>query len=679
VEAVGQLGDFRLLREIGRGGMGTVYEAVQISLDRRVALKVLPFAAALDAKQLQRFKKEAQAAAHLHHTNIVPVHAVGAERGVHFYAMQLIEGQNLSALIDELRDPAVVHRSASAHLPRGASTGPYPDAPPAPVETPGTRPALGDQLTTQHSGGRREFFRAVARLVLQAAEALEYAHTMGVVHRDVKPANLLVDERGNLWITDFGLAQFHADAGLTGTGDLLGTLRYMSPEQAGGRRTLIDHRTDVYSLGATLYELLAQCPLHDGADRATLLHQILHEEPWPPRSVDPTIPAELETIILKAVAKEPEERYASARELADDLRRFLEDRPILARRPSLLEKATKWARRHRSVVASLVGVLLLSVAGLSITTVLIAGAYERERLKAAEAAEQRAQANKLRIRAEEQRVRAEKSFGQAWEAVDRFAQIAADELAGDPRLEAARRRLLEAALAYYQDFFDQRGDDPGIQEKLEISRDKVETIIEQLTTLMGSGRYNLLHRREVQDELRIPRDRREALGRIHQRWHDLFKESERLDPEEKERKRLELAQSQEWEVRQLLTPAQLRRFHEIARQDLGPNAFSDPEVVEGLQLTGEQKKQIRALQEQARLPPGPPGPPDPKRRQQMEEARRRAQEKILGLLTAEQKRQWEGLMGKPFDRKPPPFPRPGPPGERHPDPKKDPRRPDKQP
>jgi serine/threonine protein kinase len=650
--AIGQLGDFRLVREIGRGGMGTVYEAVQVSLNRRVALKVLPFAAALDARQLQRFKKEAQAAAHLHHTNIVPVYAVGADHGVHFYAMQLIEGQNLAALVEELRGQA---------------------APPRPgAGSAATRPVLWDQLTTHRSGGHAEFFRTMVPLAVQAAEALDYAHAMGVVHRDVKPANLLVDERGNLWITDFGLAQFHADVGLTGTGDLLGTLRYMSPEQAAGRRTAIDCRTDVYSLGATLYELLVRRPLHDGGDRATLLHQILHEEPRPPRSADRSIPTELETILLKAVAKEPDDRYPTAGELAADLRRFLEDRPIHARRPSLQEKARKWARRHRSIVASLVVALVLSVAGLSAATVLTTGAYERERQKAKEADEQR-------TRADEQRARAEKNFSQAWEAVDRFVQIAGEELAGDPRLEAARRRLLEAALAYYRDFIEQRrSDDPSTQEKLEVGRAKVETILGELTTLMGAGRYILLHQEDVQDELGLSRDKREALARIHERWHALFREFERLDPEEKERRRLALAQRQEAEVGKLLSLVQLHRFHQIALQDLGPRAFADPDVAEALQLTPEQKKQIRALQDQAR-PPGPHGSPDRKRWEQFEEAKRRVQGKILDLLTPEQKGKWEELVGKPFERRPPPFRPPEPSGSEHAEPKKEGRPAERQP
>ncbi|HKB42092.1 MAG TPA: serine/threonine-protein kinase, partial [Gemmataceae bacterium] len=217
----GPLGDYRLVREVGRGGMGVVYEAVQISLGRRVALKVLPFAAALDGKQLQRFKNEAQAAAQLHHTSIVPVYAVGSERGVHYYAMQLIEGQSLAALIGELR----------------AQAGRAAEGPPAASGAMDTPPAAA--LTTERSARGAAHFRSMAELGAQAAEALEHAHQLGVVHRDVKPANLLVDGRGNLWVTDFGLAQIQGDANLTMTGDLVGTTRYMSPEQAQGRPGLV--------------------------------------------------------------------------------------------------------------------------------------------------------------------------------------------------------------------------------------------------------------------------------------------------------------------------------------------------------------------------------------------------------------------------------------------------------
>ena len=336
--------------------MGVVYEAVQISLGRQVALKVLPFAAALDGKQLQRFKNEAQAAAHLHHTNIVPVFAVGCERGVHYYAMQYIDGQTLAAMIRELRQLTgleTVDRTDAAGLVaklaselvsghwaparRGTKqeqpTGPYappsqaPEAPANETTPPPVAPS------TERSTKSQAFFRTVANLGVQAAEALEYAHQLGVVHRDIKPANLLVDVRGNLWITDFGLAHCQSQAGLTMTGDLVGTLRYMSPEQALAKRVVVDHRTDIYSLGVTLYELLTLEPAFKGGDRQELLRQIAFEEPRPPRRLNGAIPRELETIALKAMEKNPLERYATAQELADDLRRFLMHEPIRARRP----------------------------------------------------------------------------------------------------------------------------------------------------------------------------------------------------------------------------------------------------------------------------------------------------------------------------------------------------------
>jgi tetratricopeptide (TPR) repeat protein len=338
----GTLGDFRIIREVGRGGMGVVYEAEQVSLRRRVALKVLPLAGVLDPRHLLRFQNEAQAAACLHHTNIVPVYFVGSERGVHYYAMQFIDGQTLAALIGQLRQPA-------DHTPEEQTTAYQPPRPAADTES------LTRQLTQSGAGSKRgrEYYRRVAGLGAQAAEALDHAHQMGIVHRDVKPGNLMLDGSGRLWVTDFGLAHIqHGEASLTRTGDLVGTLRYMSPEQALAKRVPIDHRTDVYSLGVTLYELLTLRPACDGKDRAELLRQIAFDEPARPRKLDRGIPAELETIVLKAVEKNPADRYATAKELADDLRNWLEDRAIQARRPSLRQVAAKWARRHRVAVTA---------------------------------------------------------------------------------------------------------------------------------------------------------------------------------------------------------------------------------------------------------------------------------------------------------------------------------------
>jgi tetratricopeptide (TPR) repeat protein len=352
------LGDFRLLREVGRGGMGVVYEAMQLSLGRRVALKVLPLAAALDSRQLQRFKNEAQAAAHLQHQHIVPVYAVGCERGVHYYAMQFIDGRTLAEMIHELRLSAA---------PQAEPTGPYT---PGEDSGGGARPAETATagiaaLSTERAGPGPAHLRTVAQWGVQAALALEHAHGLGVIHRDIKPANLMVDGRGNLWITDFGLAHCQSQAGLTMSGDLIGTLRYMSPEQALAQRVVIDHRTDIYSLGATLYELLTLEPAFGGSDRQELLRQIAFEEPRSLRLLNRLIPAELETIVLKALEKNPAERYSTAQELADDLERWLKDEPIRARRPSVLQRLRRWGRRHWTLVGAAVVCLLLAGASLA--------------------------------------------------------------------------------------------------------------------------------------------------------------------------------------------------------------------------------------------------------------------------------------------------------------------------
>ena len=362
----GVLGDFRILRELGRGGMGVVYEAEQISLRRRVALKVLPFAAVLDPRHLQRFRNEALAAAALDHPNIVKVHAVGCERGVHFIAMQLIDGRPLSELIRDMR------RGADPGLQPPATgldpTAPYRPAPDA--ETDAQAKAETDAAGPKDPA----YFRRVAEWGVQAAEALEYAHSVGVVHRDVKPGNLLLDGKGSLWVADFGLAKLEAGEGVTMTGDLLGTLRYMSPEQALARHGLVDHRTDVYALGATLYELLTLRPVVDGKDRQEVFKRIAFEEPEPPRKSNRAVPKDLETIVLKALRKEPGERYASARELADDLQRFLEHKPVRAKRLTLRERAVRWAVRNpRTVVA-------FAVVITAIQAVLVA--WDRERTRA---------------------------------------------------------------------------------------------------------------------------------------------------------------------------------------------------------------------------------------------------------------------------------------------------------
>ena len=275
-----ELGDFRILRQIGRGGMGVVYEAQQLSIPRRVALKVLPLAALVDHRALQRFKNEVTAIATLEHPHIVSVYAVGEDRGIHYYAMKLIRGQSLAAVIRELRSRAdqnellsgtAINQAISdidkqeekkgsgpfcAQHPQGRSgkrvLTPFSAEPDDAV----TETVARGRSNTARGTGDPAYFRNVARLVRQAAEAIQHAHDHGIVHRDIKPGNLLLDTHGTLFVTDFGLARIETGAGMTMTGDMLGTLRYMSPEQVSGNRVVVDHRTDVYSLGVTLYELL---------------------------------------------------------------------------------------------------------------------------------------------------------------------------------------------------------------------------------------------------------------------------------------------------------------------------------------------------------------------------------------------------------------------------------------
>jgi serine/threonine protein kinase len=645
---IGQLGDFRLLREVGRGGMGVVYEAEQISLRRRVALKVLPFAAAIDQRQLQRFKNEALAAGNLRHENIVPVHAVGEERGVHYYAMQFIDGQSLAALIGELRRLKEIRNSKSE------IRNPKPEI--KPISTTRMQETSRDRAGVSDFGFRTSNFpRWVAGLGRQAALALEHAHQMGIVHRDIKPANLLLDPRGQIWVTDFGLAQVTGDAGLTMTGELLGTLRYASPEQVQARRGMVDHRSDVYSLGATLYELLTLRPIFEGRDRHELLRQIADEEPRPPRSVDPSIPAELETIVLKAIRKEPSDRYATAQELADDLQRFLDDRPILARRPTPAERLRKWARRYPSIVVAGVVILLLLSAGSLISTVLIHSEQKRtkfEQQKAEEAFQRERQ------RADE----AEARLRLARRAVDELFRVSEEELADRPGMEWLRKRLLTSVLAYYQEFIEQRRDDPQAQADLLTTTDRVEKILADLAVLRAASKLHLLGQPGVHDDLRLSDEQRtkvkDLMARVDKQRMDSFNEMTRLTPAERGRQFLKQARANDAEVNAILTREQLSRLRQLGLQSEGPAAFRDPEVASGLQLTTEQRDRIRAIEDELFFawfkPPGPGGTPG----QTPETKERPANERILALLTDEQARRWKEMTGEPFKGFLSPFPLP---------------------
>ena len=405
-----RVGEFRILRAVGRGGMGVVYEAVQESLGRHVALKLLPAEALADPRRLERFRREAKAAARLHHTNIVPVFGTGEADGRHFYAMQFIDGHPLDAVIEEVRrlkdkSPSGRPERAVSGVAEALLTGAFvQSAPLAETPLPGSvasssavsSPVLSGSL----SDGGRHYWEAVARIGAQAADALAYAHSQGIQHRDIKPANLLLDLRGTLWVTDFGLAKATDADDLTHAGDVVGTLRYLAPERFDGKG---DERADLYALGLTLYELLTLKPAFTADTRAKLVEQVVAASPPRPGTVNPSVPRDLETVVLKATAREPALRYPTAGEMAEDLRRYLQDLPIRARRASSAEQAWRWCRRNPAVAALLTALLLVFAIGAGVASWLaVLAKGERDQ---AQAERNRANDEATRVRTEQERTR----------------------------------------------------------------------------------------------------------------------------------------------------------------------------------------------------------------------------------------------------------------------------------
>ena len=492
------LGDFQLIREIGRGGMGVVYEAEQKSLKRHVALKVISAMIAGSEKQLKRFRREAESAASLHHSNIVPVYGIGEDRGLQYYAMQLIDGVTLAEIIHHLRitpREALLARDETVRVLRKAdpTSAPKPGsrrfgAVDAVLQLFGTTTSASvsglfeSGLSVDHSvpsdalgatqirirthvadttvnlkndneddvsfsaeavSLNQAYVRNIARVIANVANAVDYAHRQGILHRDIKPANLILDRDETIWVADFGLAKQADLEGVTQTGEIVGTLRYMAPEQLRGAA---DVRTDIYALGLTLYELLMLKPAWNAPQ---LLNGQNRQSVPRLRTSRPEIPADLETITLKACMAEPERRYQSAREFEADLRRFLEDRPILARRVTPFERLWRWSKRN-PLIASLSAtmilllatiVIILGIANRRIEKVLVARNIQYER------AEQNLSEKTLALtNVERERVRAETNLDLAISAFEEvFNNIAARGRSESLLEELSEEDLLPAA------------------------------------------------------------------------------------------------------------------------------------------------------------------------------------------------------------------------------------------
>ncbi len=514
-----RLGDYRIVREIGRGGMGIVYEAQQESLGRTVAIKVLPKHVLLDGKQLARFEREARTAAQLHHTNIVPIFGVGQDEGYHFIVMQHIRGVGLDAVLRELMRSSMgvgsafsssVHSSQSCyghsswpdahevakHLLENA-TSDAANTPTATVDF--TRSDEIDESPPSSTANTAspplpsvsgEYFRSIARIVRQIADGLAYAHDQGTLHRDIKPGNILIDGFGAVWITDFGLAKAIDQDGVTQPGDVIGTLRYMPPEQLEGKA---DASSDLFSLGLTLYEFATLRPALPKGAKSGNIHAIATRKLKPPRSIQPLIPRDLDTIIAKCVAYNPQDRYSSARALAEDLRRFLEDRPILARPVSLIERSVRWSKRNPALASLMMTtvVLLMIVSAVS-TTAYFETRTANQRAKTAWDAEI------------DQRKRAEETTDLALEALtaifDKFAPqnatntLSTNSISADADIPASTDEIVVPV-------------EPVLSEE-------TVDLLEQMLTF-----YNRLAAQEGQSDALKPRiaDAQQRIGDIHLR------------------------------------------------------------------------------------------------------------------------------------------------------------------
>ena len=361
----GSIRQYKVLRELGRGGVGVVYEVHDANLDRKVALKILATHSATRA-ELQRFRREAMALARTRHPHITAIHDVGVtEQGGPFFVMDLVRGATLDERLKS------IGKSRAATLERSDLVPEY-----GPLERLGIqvelrvvegearRPVGAASQPDPPSAARlNSYVTAIVRLGTKVADALDHAHQMSVVHRDVKPGNILIDADGEPHLADFGLAFGVGDDTVTSTRAIRGTPYYMAPEQVNGDHGLIGPRTDVYALGVTLYHALALRPPFQGDSAAVIFTRIEHGSPTRLRALNPSVPSALEAVVMKAMHKQPERRYVSAAALRDDLRAVLEHRPVQARMPGWLRRARVWVSRY-PVIATVLTVLLLIAANL---------------------------------------------------------------------------------------------------------------------------------------------------------------------------------------------------------------------------------------------------------------------------------------------------------------------------
>lgn len=350
-------GQYKIVRELGRGGMCIVYEAYQPSLNRSVALKLLPHSLAKDKEFIERFRREAELAANLHHPNIAPIYEIGEVQGTYFYTMEYIRGKTLERVLQEenLDEPRKLE------------------------------------------------------IIQQVGSALAYAHSKGIIHRDIKPSNIMIDENGRVLVTDFGLAKPTSDSRLTTTGTIMGTPMYMAPEQAKAENT--DERSDIYSLGTVLYEALTGSPPFESDSPLNTIKKVIEEEPPAPAKINPSVPRDLQTITLKAMAKAPRDRYQSIEEFMEDIELYLKDLPIKAKPTSIFRKAQKTVKRHKAVTA-----VVLVATSILLTMALYSGHRISREISSLES-----EAKEAFLKAKES------AYAENWEKAFSFISVARDK------------------------------------------------------------------------------------------------------------------------------------------------------------------------------------------------------------------------------------------------------------